>query len=101
MLIPHPHHQLLDVKQNPLPPQTGWGRFPCRKKKEKIPQPLKKSQIKKKKKKNKLVENYCQKLTPQKPGGGTSPPGKIRGEKRERHEIWGEKRERDMSQGLP
>jgi len=70
------------VKQNSLPPQTDWGRFPCRKKKKKIPQPLKKKPKKEEKKKNKLVENYCQKLTPQKPGGGTSPPGKIRGEKK-------------------
>ena len=54
-------------------------------------QTLKKAE-KRRKKKKKLVENYCQKLTPQKAGGGTSPPGKIRGEK---------KKERDMSQGLP
>jgi hypothetical protein len=75
----------------PPSPANRLGALPLPKKKRKIPQPLKKSQKKEEKKKKKLVEYYCQKLTPQKPGGGTSPPGKIRGEKNKN----------DMSQELP
>ena len=54
MLIPHPHRQLLDVKQNPLPPANRLGASPLPEKKEKSTHnPLKKkSQKKEKKRKN-------------------------------------------------
>ena len=96
-----PHHQLLNVKQNPPFHQNRPGVVPCRKnkKKEKPPTSPKtgggtppsvkieedpfKKKIKKKEKKEKLVTNYfcCEINDSTKTGWGTSPPGKKGGEK--------------------
>jgi hypothetical protein len=69
------------VKQNPLPPQTGWGRFPCRKKKRKIPQPLKKKAKKRRKKEKGISEELLPKTDSPKTRWGHLPSRKNKGRK--------------------